>query len=211
MRGVVNAVRSLYRWGQDRQLVAHNPAALVRLPATGEKARDRVATPGEFARLLDALTLRRRRRRPTMLPVILSGRCRSRCRGRWPDMGRRASRRFATSTGSRSTEVLDAVELAADEEGRKPGGSWRVVPMVKPLRLRWCAGMARPGAAKRGQGLPAAQSSASGMLCIGARAAAGPRRLARARHGADRAARVAPHGGDLARPCGRLAEGRLSD
>ena len=26
------------------------------------------------------------------------------------------------------------IELAADEEGRKPGGSWRVVPLVKPLR-----------------------------------------------------------------------------
>jgi hypothetical protein len=29
--------------------------------------------------------------------------------------------------------TLGAVELAADEVGRKPGESWRVVPLVKPL------------------------------------------------------------------------------
>jgi Phage integrase family len=34
---------------------------------------------------------------------------------------------------------LNAIELAADEEGRKPGGSWRVVPLVvqKQARKRW--------------------------------------------------------------------------
>ena len=33
VRAVVNAVRSLYRWAQDRDLAGHDPAALVRLPA----------------------------------------------------------------------------------------------------------------------------------------------------------------------------------
>jgi hypothetical protein len=28
---------------------------------------------------------------------------------------------------------LGAIELASDEQGREPGGSWRVVPLVKPL------------------------------------------------------------------------------
>ena len=43
---------------------------------------------------------------------------------------------------------LGAVELAADEEGRKPGGSWRVVPLVKPLQQDGCA---RPGSRRAGR------------------------------------------------------------
>ena len=39
--------------------------------------------------------------------------------------------------------VAGAVELAGDEDGRKPGGSWRVVPLVEPLwvllREEWLA------------------------------------------------------------------------
>ena len=31
VRSIVNAIRSLYRWAQDRELVAHDPAARVRL------------------------------------------------------------------------------------------------------------------------------------------------------------------------------------
>ncbi len=55
VRSVVNALRSLYRWAQDRDLVGHDPAANVRLPAMDAKPRDRVATPAEFAQLLAAL------------------------------------------------------------------------------------------------------------------------------------------------------------
>jgi hypothetical protein len=55
VRSVVNALRSLYRWEQDRELVAHNPAELVRLPAMDATPRDRVATPAEFAGLLAPL------------------------------------------------------------------------------------------------------------------------------------------------------------
>ena len=52
VRSVVNAIRSLYRWAQDRELVTHDPAARVRLPAMNATARDRIATPGEFEALL---------------------------------------------------------------------------------------------------------------------------------------------------------------
>ena len=45
VRSVVNAIRSLYRWAQDRELAAHDPAALVRLPAMNATVRDRIATP----------------------------------------------------------------------------------------------------------------------------------------------------------------------
>jgi hypothetical protein len=55
VRSVVNAIRSLYRWAQDRELADHDPAANVRLPVMGAKARNRVATPAEFARLLEAV------------------------------------------------------------------------------------------------------------------------------------------------------------
>jgi integrase len=62
---------------------------------------------------------------------------------------------------------LGAVELAADEEGRKPGGSWRVVPLVKPLKKRlrdlWLA----QGQPTTGKVCPPRQYSPSGMLDLG--------------------------------------------
>ena len=57
VRSVVNAIHSLYRWAQARELVYHDPAALVQLPAMESEPRDRVATPEEMARLLAALEL----------------------------------------------------------------------------------------------------------------------------------------------------------
>jgi integrase len=67
VRSVVNALRSLYRWAQDRELVERNPAELVRLPAMDARPRDRVATPREFALLLDVLVL------ADALPYALAG------------------------------------------------------------------------------------------------------------------------------------------
>lgn len=55
---MVNAVHSLYRWAQARELVYHDPASLVQLPAMESEPRDRIATPDETATLLDALELR---------------------------------------------------------------------------------------------------------------------------------------------------------
>jgi site-specific recombinase XerD len=55
VRSIVNSLRSLYRWAQDRDLVAHDPAALVRLPAMNATPIERVASPEEFERLLAAL------------------------------------------------------------------------------------------------------------------------------------------------------------
>jgi integrase len=149
VRSVVNALRSLYRWAQDRELVGHDPAANVRLPAMDATPRDRVATPAEFAGLLAAL------KPEDALPWAFAG--------------------YATAR-KQEIRVLDwrhvdlklgAVELAADEEGRKPGGSWRVVPLVKPLhamlRETWIA----QGRPTEGKVCPPRQSSASGMLSLG--------------------------------------------
>ena len=45
VRSVVNAIRSLYRWAQDRDLVGHDPAANVRLPAMEATPRDESPRP----------------------------------------------------------------------------------------------------------------------------------------------------------------------
>jgi integrase len=149
VRSVVNAVRSLYRWAQDRDLVGHDPAANVRLPAMEAKPRDRVAAPAEFAQLLAAL------KPADALPWALAG--------------------YATAR-KQEIRVLDwrhvnlklgAVELAADEEGRKPGGSWRVVPLVKPLRKMLREAWIAQGRPSEGKVCPPRQRSPSGMLQLG--------------------------------------------
>jgi integrase len=149
VRSVVNALRSLYRWAQDRDLVGHDPAANVRLPAMEAKPRDRVATPAEFAALLSALEP------ADALPWALAG--------------------YATAR-KQEIRILDwhhvdlklgAIELAADEEGRKPGGSWRVVPMVKPLRKLLREAWIAQGRPTAGKVCPPRQHSPSGMLQLG--------------------------------------------
>lgn len=62
---------------------------------------------------------------------------------------------------------LGALELAADEEGRKPGGSWRVVPLVRPLRKRLREAWIAQGRLSEGKVCPPRQRSASGMLQLG--------------------------------------------
>jgi hypothetical protein len=191
VRSVVNALRSLYRWAQDRELVAHNPAELVRLPAMDATPRDRVATPAEFSRLLAPLPIE------DALPYALAA------------YGTARHPEIRTLDWSRVDLKLGAVELAADEEGRKPGGSWRVVPLVKPLsamlRRAWIA----QGRPMQGKVCPPKRSSGSGWLDVSYVPEARAQALGRARDGADRPARVAAHRGDVARPCGRVAEGRL--
>jgi integrase len=61
---------------------------------------------------------------------------------------------------------LDAIELAADEEGRKPGGSWRVVPMVKPLRAILRRAWIAQGRPTQGKVCPARKQSQSGLLSL---------------------------------------------
>ena len=85
VRGVVNAVRSLYRWAQDRDLANHDPAALVRLPAMDATPIERVASPAEFG---------------TCWPRSY---WRTRCRTRSPVTGWAAARRSCAFCGRRST------------------------------------------------------------------------------------------------------------
>ena len=130
---IVNAIRSLYRWAQDRELASFDPTADIRLPASDAKPRDRVATPGEFARLIEAIF------QPTPAE-------RNEPVARDRDAARKDALPFALAGygGARHQEIqiLDwqhlnletgGGELAGDEEGRKPGGSWRLIFFVRPL------------------------------------------------------------------------------
>ena len=115
VRSIANAVRSLYRWAQDRDLADHDPAALLRLPAMDARPIDRVASPAEFAQLLDALPL------DIALPYALAG----------YGMGRRAQ-----VIRLRWPEVdldVGAIEWGVEWEARKYDASHRVVPTVAPL------------------------------------------------------------------------------
>jgi integrase len=117
VRSVVNAIRSLYRWAQDREMVGHDPAALVRLPAMNATPRDRVATPADFARLMAALPLE------DALPYALAGYA----------MGRRAQ---IVRLRWREVDLdVGAIEWGVAEEARKSRAAQRVVPAVRPLRI----------------------------------------------------------------------------
>jgi integrase len=54
VRNVVNSIRAVYAWALPRGLARTNPTTGLRLP-TGEKARDRIATPSEASALIGAL------------------------------------------------------------------------------------------------------------------------------------------------------------
>jgi integrase len=115
VRAVVNAVRSLYRWAQDRDLAGHDPAALVRLPAMDATPIERVASPAEFADLLAALPLEK------ALPYALAG----------YGMGRRAQ--IVRLCWQEVDLKVGAVEWGFEWEARKYEASRRVVPTVPPL------------------------------------------------------------------------------
>ena len=115
VRSVVNALRSLYRWAQDRDLASHDPAALVRLPAMDATPIERVASPAEFARLLAALEAR------DALPYALAGYA----------MGRRAQ--IVRLLWPEVDLKVGALEWGVEWEARKYDASRRVVPIVPPL------------------------------------------------------------------------------
>ncbi len=115
VRSIVNELRSLYRWAQDRELTSHDPAALVRLPAMGARPIERVASPSEFAELLAALEPE------DAMPYALAGYA----------MGRRAQ---IVRLGWPEVDVkVGALEWGVEWEARKYEASRRVVPIVPPL------------------------------------------------------------------------------
>lgn len=115
VRTVVNAIHSLYSWAQLRELVNHDPASHVRLPAMNATPRDRVGTVPEINVLLGALEP------ADALPYALAVYA----------TARRAEIRHAR------VEDLDlelgVIYLGADDRGRKSRAAKRAVPIVKPL------------------------------------------------------------------------------
>jgi integrase/recombinase XerC len=166
IRSVVNALRSLYHWAEDRDLVEGDPAARLRLPAMNAKPRERVATPAEFAELLDALALptpEERRKRVERTPV--------------QGLADGLPWALAAYGTARLQEIrmldwrhvdlkLGALELAADGEGRKPGGSWRTVPLVAPLRAMLRRAWIAQGRPHSGKVCPARRSSPTDLLSL---------------------------------------------
>ena len=110
----------------------HDPAALVRLPAMDAKPIERVASPAEFAELLDALPL------DLALPYALAG----------YGMVRRAQ-----IIRLRWTDVeldLGAIESGVEWEARKYEASRHVVPTVAPLLALLKRGYMEHGRPKEG-------------------------------------------------------------
>lgn len=158
----VNALRALYRFARERELTSHDPARDVRLPLDQRIVRYRVVTPAEFNLLLEVLW------KPTP-EEIEDGKERA------PRDARRDVLPYALAAygtaRAQEIEVLDwrhvrlsvgGAELAGDEEGRKPGGSWRAIPLVAPLRVllreQWLA----QGKPRRGKVCPPQRIRKSG-------------------------------------------------
>jgi integrase len=131
---VVNSLRALYRFAQERELTSRDPARNVRLPLIERTVPHRVVTPAELGLLLDALW--------EQTPEEIKNETPRDPRNALSDALPYALAAYGTAR-AQEIEVLDwqhvdlaagGVELAGDEDGRKPGGSWRVIPLIAPLR-----------------------------------------------------------------------------
>jgi integrase len=129
---IVNAIRSLYRWAMAREKVEENPAALIEVPVDDAEGEHRIATPGEFAALLDAIPAE------DALAWAIAG--------------------YATAR-HQEIEILDwtdvdfeenSILLAGEDEARKSEAARRIILMVKQLRVRMRAEWERQGRPKSG-------------------------------------------------------------
>ncbi len=163
---IVNAIRSLYRWGKEHELADFDPAKEIRLPASDAKPRDRVATPAEFGKLIAAIF-------ETTPAEKEEGKTRDR------DAARKDALPFALagygSARHQEIQILDwehlnldvgGGELAGDEAGRKPGGSWRVIFFVKPLWDLLLEEWEAQGRPTSGKVCPPRKKGKSGLLAL---------------------------------------------
>ena len=144
----INSVRSLSRWAVKRRKIAVPLAVAVDLPADDSKPRDRIATPGEFAYLLDRLEPQ------DALPWALAGHGTARAQEiealEWPEVD----------------FEHDVILLGADEGAEKSEAARRIVPMVRQLRLRLHAEWIRQGRPKAGRVCQPRKASSSGRLSL---------------------------------------------
>jgi site-specific recombinase XerD len=164
--GVIHGLSAFYNWAEDRELASGSPTDGIKLPAKDETPRDHVATPDEFVALLEALFLPTPKeeaqeivRDPAealrdAVPYALAG------------YGTARHQEIAVLDWLHIGFEVRAGEIAADEEGRKPGGSWRVVPFVDPLwqivYLEWIS----QGRPKRGKVVRPRTNSKSGKAAV---------------------------------------------
>lgn len=134
---IVNAVRSLYRWAVKREKVSENPAAPASIPIDESEGIQRVATPGEFADLLDAIPAE------DALAWALAGYATAR-------------HQEIEALGWEDVDFTEnAVLLAGDDDARKSEAARRIVPLVSQLRMRLHAEWVRQGRPKSGPVFPA--------------------------------------------------------
>lgn len=148
IRSIINAVRSLYRWALYREKATRNPAESIQLPANDSKERDRIATPGEFAYLLDQLE-------PVdALPWALAG------------YGTARSQEIRALEWPEVDFEHDVMLLADSDKARKSEAARRIVPIVMPLRQRLYAEWIRQGRPTTGRVCPPRRESLSGMISL---------------------------------------------
>lgn len=147
IRSVVNGLRTLYRWAEERDYAATNPAAQIRLPAMDATPRDRVATPAELAQLLDALP--EDDRVPFALAAYGSARAAEIRQIDWRDVDLKRG----------------VVRLAG--QGGKSAAARRVVPLTKPLAAILRAAWLRQGRPSSGRVCRPRRASKSGELATG--------------------------------------------
>jgi integrase len=166
IRSVIYATSSLFQFAEGRELASHNPAEGVRLPAAEEKLRDFVVTPDVFAAMLKALEEPTPSEREAGIVRFKRDALRDQVPYALAAYGTARHSEIRYLDWSDVFFAARALELAADEEGRKPGGSWRIVPMVDPLfrilRAEWEA----QGRPESGKVIPPRKGSKSGLAAM---------------------------------------------
>ncbi len=149
IRSIVNALRSLYRWAEDREMAIRDPAAEIRLPAYEPAGSVRVARPAEFAKLLAAIETQDAV--PFALAAYGSARAQEIRHLRWEDVD------------------FDKVRvlLGTDEDARKSDAARRSVPMVAPLERILAEEARRQGRPSKGMVCPPRRRAGSGMISLG--------------------------------------------
>ena len=145
---IINAARSMYRWAEERGRVDQSAPAGVRVPLVESEERERIATPGEFALLLNQLEPH------DALPWALAG------------YGTARSQEIRTLEWPEVDLEHDVVLFADDDDARKSEAARRIVPLVKPLRRRLRAEWVRQGRPSTGRVCPPRARSTSGLISL---------------------------------------------
>ena len=149
VRNVVNSLRALYAWAQDRDHAFHDPAQRVRLPAMNATPMTRVATPAEFTGLLGALEDK------DALVYALAG---------YAGARNQQIRRLAWT--DIDLETFESVELGVEWEAAKYDASRRLVPIVPPLKAVMRRAWLASGRPTEGLVLPPLLRRHTGLISI---------------------------------------------